>query len=79
MAETQELAQSEYFDYLHRRAIGGNTGKGALIGAVLEGCSVQCEAMIRFGRMSSAYQQWAQQNVRGFEQNRSSWVRAVLS
>lgn len=58
-------------------AIGGNAGKGAAIGAGAGGLlgSVRRNNQVRDEQY--AHQQWAQQNVAQYEQNRSDWIRAV--
>jgi len=58
-------------------AIGGNAGKGAAIGAGAGGLLGTVRRNDQIRREESAHQQWAQQNVAQYEQNRSSWVRAV--
>ena len=58
-------------------AIGGNAGKGAAIGAGAGGLLGTVRRNDQIRQEESAHQQWAQQNVAQYEQNRSSWVRAV--
>lgn len=58
-------------------AIAGNAGKGAAIGAAGGGLigAVRRNDQVRQDQYS--HQQWAQQNVAQYENNRSNWVRAV--
>ena len=58
-------------------AIAGNAGKGALIGAAGGGLLGTVRRNDQIRQEEHANQQWAQQNVAQYEQNRSSWVRAV--
>ncbi len=58
-------------------AIAGNAGKGALIGAAGGGLLGTVRRNDQLRQEEHANQQWAQQNVAQYEQNRSSWVRAV--
>ena len=58
-------------------AIGGNAGTGALIGAAAGGLLGTMRRNNQLRQEQFAHQQWGQQNVAQFEQNRSSWVRAV--
>ena len=58
-------------------AIGGNAGKGAAIGAGAGGLLGAVRRNNQVRDEEYAQQQWAQQNVAQYEQNRSSWVRAV--
>ena len=58
-------------------AIGGNAGKGAAIGAGAGGLLGAVRRNDQVRQEQYAHQQWAQQNVGQYEQNRSSWVRAV--
>ena len=58
-------------------AIGGNAGKGAAIGAGAGGLLGTVRRNDQIRQEEQAHQQWAQQNVAQYEQNRSSWVRAV--
>ena len=58
-------------------AIAGNAGKGAAIGAGAGGLLGTVRRNDQVRQEESAHQQWAQQNVAQYEQNRSSWVRAV--
>jgi Glycine zipper len=58
-------------------AIGGNAGKGAAIGAGAGGLLGAVRRNNQVRDEQYAHQQWAQQNVAQYEQNRSSWIRAV--
>jgi predicted lipid-binding transport protein (Tim44 family) len=58
-------------------AIAGNAGKGAAIGAATGGLLGTVRRNDQIRQEEYAHQQWAQQNVAQYEQNRSSWVRAV--
>jgi hypothetical protein len=58
-------------------AIAGNAGKGAAIGAVGGGVLGTVRRNDQIRQEERAHQQWAQQNVGQYEQNRSNWVRAV--
>ena len=58
-------------------AIGGNAGKGAAIGAAGGGLLGVMRRNDQVRQEQYAHQQWAQQNVAQYEQNRSGWVRAV--
>lgn len=58
-------------------AIGGNAGKGAAIGAGAGGLLGAVRRNDQVRQEEYAHQQWAQQNVAQYEQNRSSWMRAV--
>lgn len=58
-------------------AIAGNAGKGAAIGAAGGGLLGTVRRNDQVRQDQYAHQQWAQQNVAQYEQNRSNWVRAV--
>jgi hypothetical protein len=58
-------------------AIAGNAGKGAAIGAAGGGLLGVMRRNDQVRQEQYSHQQWAQQNVAQYEQNRSSWVRAV--
>jgi hypothetical protein len=58
-------------------AIGGSAGKGAAIGAAGGGLLGVMRRNDQVRQQEYANQQWAQQNVAQYEQNRSNWVRAV--
>jgi YmgG-like glycine-zipper protein len=58
-------------------AIAGNAGKGAAIGAAGGGLLGTVRRNDQVRQEQYAHQQWAQQNVAQYEQNRSNWVRAV--
>ena len=58
-------------------AIAGNAGKGAAIGAAGGGLLGVMRRNDQVRQEQNAHQQWAQQNVAQYEQNRSSWVRGV--
>lgn len=58
-------------------AIGGNAGKGAAIGAAGGGLLGVMRRNDQVRQEQYAHQQWAQQNVAQYEQNRANWVRAV--
>jgi hypothetical protein len=58
-------------------AIGGNAGKGAAIGAGAGGLVGAVRRNNQVRDEQYAHQQWAQQNVAQYEQNRSDWIRAV--
>lgn len=58
-------------------AIAGNAGKGAAIGAAGGGLLGVMRRNDQVRQEQYAHQQWAQQSVAQYEQNRSSWVRAV--
>jgi hypothetical protein len=58
-------------------AIAGNAGKGAAIGAATGGLLGAVRRNDQARQEQYAHQQWTQQNVAQYEQNRSNWVRAV--
>jgi hypothetical protein len=58
-------------------AIAGNAGKGAAIGAAGGGLLGVVRRNDQVRQEEYANQQWAQQNVAQYEQNRSGWVRGV--
>jgi hypothetical protein len=58
-------------------AIAGKAGKGAAIGAAGGGLLGVMRRNDQVRQEQNAHQQWAQQNVAQYEQNRSSWVRGV--
>ena len=58
-------------------AIAGNAGKGAAIGAAGGGLLGTVRRNDQIRQEQYTHQQWAQQNAAQYEQNRSSWVRAV--
>jgi Glycine zipper len=58
-------------------AIAGNAGKGAAIGAAGGGLLGVMRRNDQVRQEQNAHQQWAQQNVAQYEQNRSGWVRGV--
>ena len=58
-------------------AIAGNAGKGAAIGAAGGGMLGVMRRNDQARQEQHAHQQWTQQNVAQYEQNRSGWVRAV--
>lgn len=58
-------------------AIGGNAGKGAAIGAGAGGLLGAVRRNNQVRDEQYVHQQWAQQNVSQFEQNRAGWVRGV--
>jgi hypothetical protein len=58
-------------------AIAGNAGKGAAIGAAGGGLLGVMRRNNQVRQEQYAHQQWSAQNVAQYEQNRSSWVRAV--
>jgi len=58
-------------------AIAGNAGKGAAIGAAGGGLLGVMRRNDQRRQEDYASQQWAQQNVAQYEQNRAGWVRAV--
>ena len=58
-------------------AIAGNAGKGAAIGAAGGGLLGVMRRNDQVRQEQHSHQQWAQQSVAQYEQNRSSWVRAV--
>jgi len=58
-------------------AIGGDAGKGAAIGAAGGGMLGVMRRNNQVRDEQSAHQQWAQQNVAQYEQQRANWVRGV--
>ena len=58
-------------------AIAGNAGKGAAIGAAGGGLLGVVRRNDQVRQDQYSHQQWAQQNMAQYEQNRSNWVRAV--
>jgi hypothetical protein len=58
-------------------AIAGNAGKGAAIGAAGGGLLGVMRRNDQVRQEQYGNQQWAQQNSAQYEQNRSSWIRAV--
>ena len=58
-------------------AIAGNAGKGAAIGAAGGGLLGVMRRNNQVRQEQYAHQQWANQTVAQYEQNRSGWVRAV--
>ena len=58
-------------------AIAGSAGKGAAIGAAGGGLLGVMRRNNQVRQEQSAHQQWTQQNVAQYEQNRSNWMRAV--
>ena len=58
-------------------AIAGNAGKGAAIGAAGGGLLGVVRRNDQVRQDQYSHQQWTQQNMAQYEQNRSNWVRAV--
>ncbi len=58
-------------------AIGGSAGKGAAIGAAAGGLLGVMRRNDQARQEQYTHEQWAQQNIGQYEQNRSAWVRGV--